>query len=76
MSTYNRIFEVRSGNIIGAVEESVPPDPGQRTDTHRLIKIGVIDSARCRREHLSEVDARVVIDRLRQFVSNNLKGDA
>ena len=74
MSTYNRIFEVRSGNIIGVVAESLPPAPGRQADIHRLMKIGVIDAARSRHEHLSEVDARVVIDRLRQFVSNRLQG--
>jgi len=75
MSDYHRIFEVRSGNIIGAVEESVPPDPNRPADIHRMVKIGVIDPTRARDERPSEVDARIVIDRLREFVRNHLQGE-
>jgi len=72
---YNRIFEVRSGNISGVLEESVPMDPDRPGDMHRIVKIGVIDPARVRHEGLSEVDARIVIERLRKFIRSHLQGE-
>lgn len=72
---YKGIFEVRSGNMIGVVEEPNPLDPAKPVNEQRLVKIGVIDPDRARREPFSRPDANIVVEKLREFLTTLSEGD-
>ena len=60
------IFETTSGNVIGVVEEPPMFHSRKPLKDQYLVKIGVIDRDR----GLPKKDARIVIERLRKFVTN------
>ena len=73
-TTYRKIFETKSGNIIGVIEEPIDLDPRKSLQEQRLVKIGVIDPIRASNELFPKVDANIVIQRLYRHIINVLKG--
>lgn len=45
---YRRIFETKSGDMIGVIEEPIHLDPMQSINEQRIVKIGVIDPLRAK----------------------------
>jgi hypothetical protein len=60
------IFKTTSGNVIGVVERPTRIDPWRPLQEQYRVKIGVID----RDGGLPKKDAQIVIERLREFVTN------
>jgi len=75
MAPLKRLFQVVSGNTIGVVDEPEVIDPEKPLREQLIVKIGVLDPLRARREGFSADDARIVVDRLREFVTHMLKGE-
>lgn len=75
MAPPKRLFQVISGNTIGVVDEPEAIDPEKPLREQLIVKIGVLDPLRARRESFSAADARIVVDRLREFVTHMLKGE-
>lgn len=75
MAPPKRLFQVISGNTIGVVDEPEAIDPRTPLREQLIVKIGVLDPQRARREGFSADDARIVVDRLREFVTHMLKGE-
>jgi hypothetical protein len=73
--TYRKIFETKSGNMIGVIEEPIDLDPRKPLQDQRLVKIGVIDPIRAGNEPFPKVDADIVIQRLYRYIINVLKGE-
>ena len=65
---YERMYTTVSGNIVGVVEQPRQLDPSLPMEQQIMVKIGVVDEERARREDFSADDAKFVTENLMAFL--------